>query len=153
MKMKKRVSAIIAVMMIAAMVGTAWAEADTKTVDVTYSVPESFTWSVPSDLNFSSNDGDSKILGTVEASQCCITPGKSLEITVASANSFELVSTADENATIGYELHGAEGGFVSLDVSSGMEAGSEDLTVVITGGNPSIAGEFKDTLTFSAEIK
>lgn len=96
-------------------------------------------------------EADTTDIGAVEATVLWIEPAATVEVTVASANGYKLVNTADSERTIAYTLVGAD----SMVFAPGEVGKSFPLSVEIEADQwlRAAAGEHNDTLTFTAEYK
>lgn len=135
---------------------------------VKYDVNTSYTWSVPSEIDFtnasdatvttSSNDSDTKTQN-VKVTQNVIPADKKLQIALGNDNTFKV--TSSEKATLDYKVSKvvennadselAKGGTV-LDVAAGINSGSATLKFVLTKDNVEKAGNYTGTVTYTASV-
>lgn len=129
----------------------------TGTMEVTYGVTEGYVITIPDSVNFSNDT--LTVEGEVKASNVIIPDGKSLKVSLVSANGFKLLYSGSE---IVYTLKNGETEVASGDTvltvlagSTGL-AGSTKLTFSTTTENIAAAtksGAHTDTLTFTAVVE
>lgn len=90
-------------------------------------------------------------IGAITATKMLLSPGKTVEITVASANGYNLVNRADAAEKIAYTLTGADAiAFFPGDYGKSFPISAN---VAESEWRQAAAGEFSDILTFTAEYK
>ena len=139
-------------------------EPDTKTTDVSYTVEESYEWTVPSDTEFTALATDQKLEDEVSVIKCLIADKNVLKISLDDtdgANDMLLEYAGDK---VAYEVALTEGGDalaagdLVLKVASGELAPTGEgstKTQNVYGkitGSPKKAGTYEDTLTFVANV-
>ncbi len=154
-EMKRRIAIVLAAVMAVAMVGTAMADSDEKSVNLSYSVGESYEWTVPSETTtdpIELIEGDMTI-GDVSVTKCLIGLGKKLTIAVSSGNGWKLKESDDNDTTaLPYTLNADEAGVLTVS------AGVTDFTSTVKNLKATLskasayAGTFTDTLTFTASV-
>jgi hypothetical protein len=164
--MKKLLVAMVA-MLCLCVVGVA--ADDTKDADVLYGVTESYDWSIHADINFGTDIADDTVVGIgvdeedddaiVSISNNRISHGKKLSISIASTNGFAM-KTADNdsiaytvNKGVSYDASAvlANNGVV-LEVAAGIPSGEQALFFQMRTAATQIAGNYSDTLTYTANI-
>lgn len=168
-KMKKYVNKILAAAtaaaMMASMGGMGVMAEDTKTTTVKYDVTQSYTWSVPSTIDFT-NAADSKVTtsGTTGATQNVlvtknvIPEGKKLQITAAGSGTdgaFTIVPKGKSH-TLSYTLKAGStavtsGGSV-LEVAAGTNTGSATLTFTLSKDATERADNYEGTVTYTVAV-
>jgi hypothetical protein len=182
--MKKRFLALtLALTMAMGMTMTAFAAEDgtkvteasepkTGTTIISYETTESYTVTLPADtaLGTKTDDGYTGT-GVVEAKDVLLKDGSTLEISLASANDFNLQYGTDNPSKIAYEIIsqepdsgkvGVTGGDAFLTVApktdgnGGVASGKTTLTYAATKTaieEATKAGKHTDTLTFTVSVK
>ena len=93
----------------------------TGSTQVNYTVAESYSWTAPADIAFTANSNGSEVkAGTVNVTKNTIGSGKTLKISVASDQTFELTDTANSSNKRTYTVK---------DGSTALSAGSEVLSL------------------------
>ncbi|MGN0520785.1 MAG: hypothetical protein ACI4LB_08610 [Candidatus Fimenecus sp.] len=96
-------------------------------------------------------EASSHSIGEIKAETMLIPPGKTVEVTVTSANAYRLVHETDADSKIAYTLHGADAiAFLPGDYGKAFPL---SVTVQNAEWQRAAAGEHKDLLTFTAEYK
>lgn len=96
-------------------------------------------------------EASEQALGAVTATKMLLSPGKTVVISVASANGFKLVNETDASKTIAYTLTGTdEMAFFPGDYGKSFPISAN---VAESEWRQAAAGEFTDILTFTAEYK
>ena len=181
MKLKKNLAAaVLAAAMVASLATPVFAEDgidlyadENHETTVKYTVTESYTWSVPSEIDFTENvtvktSGTSGKTQNVYVSKNVIEPGKKLQITVnsktvASDGGFGIETTGANNksVTLPYAINIREGenytkalniGGTVLEVKAGTDTGTAELQFTLTKATIEQAGEYKGTLTYTASV-
>ena len=163
MKMKKMLAAVLAAAMVIGTTTAAFADTtltgNSGSTDVSYTAQETYTVTIPANITLSATKLSDT--GDVKVTDALLEGGHILTITVASANNYSLVKTFEEEditSKIGYTLSGADNGKV-LDVYYGEKSTktyTQTLTFATTAENvadATLAGEHKDTLTFTVAIE
>lgn len=151
--MKKAISLILAVIMVAALSLTAFAD-DSKEITVSYTASESYEVTIPSSQSFSSGALSSE--GTVSA-RVLLQAGNTLKVIMNSANGFALKCGG---SSIGYTVS-KDGSVLENDscvlaIAAGNTSGSSTLTFATTEeavAGATIAGEHTDIITFSCSVE
>lgn len=96
-------------------------------------------------------EASEQALGAVTATKLWLSPGKTVTVSVASANDYRLVNKADAEKSIAYTLSGAE----AIAFLPGEYGKSFPLSVAVAESEwrQAAAGEHTDVLTFTAEYK
>lgn len=159
-KIVKRVlAAAMAVCMMAPMAGISVCAAaleTTKNTTVSYTVSDSYEWSVPSNLTLV--DGAAEL--TVEASSCVISTGKKLSITaVGNGTDGAFTVALGGGQTLGYTItvgNSADSLAVNgevLAVNAGTTAGSAILKFKLAeDAAATMAGTYTGTVTYTASV-
>lgn len=156
--MKKLLIIVLAVVMLCSVSVTAFAadlDEDNKvgTVTVSYGVAEGYVVTVPTDVIVSTAGVETSL----SASSVLIPDGKTLTVSVTSANNFAL---ANAGSTIPYtvfvgEIEQTEASFTALSLASGTTSGDVTLTFKTTEAdieNATKSGNHTDTLTFTCAV-
>lgn len=178
--MKKKLAAFLVAGMVCAAPLTVGATASTQitqdtptiestgsrdgTVDLTYTVPEAYTVTIPDAVQFTgaSSDAENTINTAVKATGVVLKHGQRLEVTVSGKHYSSGWNLDDGNGNkLSYTFQKAEGVSPATDVTPSeallsVSAGSEaEKTVNLSFKIPSdakIAGEYTDTLTFHVKV-
>lgn len=125
---------------------------------VTYGVDSGYTVMIPADFTLT---GTNAVEQTVSAKDVCIPSGTKLQVSMESDNysspNWNLVDEDDSSNKIAYTISGSNGdiasGSVVLEVTAGTtDGGSEELSFKINSPATK-AGTYKDTLSFTIEVK
>lgn len=162
---RKVLAATMAVSMMVPMMGMNVFAADANTTkgttNVKYTVKESYTWSVPTDIDFT-NSATVTTSGNSGATQnVCVTknviPEKTkLHIIVSNSNTFTI--TSEEGKVLKYTVKVGEGtealkaGGTVLDVNAGVNEGSAQLTFELTKDDVERAGNYKGTVAYESSV-
>lgn len=162
--MKKYVGKVTAIAMVAAtmvsMTGVTAFAADTKETNVKYEVTEGYEWSVPSEIDFTTNptvttSGTTGATQDVYVSKNVIANGKKLSI---SLNNPTFKITSAEGAELKYAVALKDGDALSadkltvLEVNAGTNTATQSLTFTLTKDTVEKAGSYTGTLPFVASI-
>jgi len=173
--MKKFLAILMAVFCVCSL-GVAAIDGDSSastsgTADVIYGVTEGYTWTMHARIDFGTDAGINQTIGkTVDiedsAAKITITKnviegGKKLQISIASANGYKLVSDNDDE--LAYTVNkGAEFDSAAilgqnasvLELPSGQAVPVEQALYfqLITPDGQEVAGNYSDTLTYTAAI-
>lgn len=156
--MKKLLTLVLAVLMLCSVSVTAFAADLDKgnnvgSMTVSYGVDEGYVVTIPADVTVSTDGVET----TLSASNVLLPDGKTLNVSVASANGFKL-EYADSKIPYTVSVGNTEQTnvtFTALSITSGTTSGSVKLTFKTT--NADIAGATKagnhtDTLTFTCGV-
>lgn len=145
--MKKILSVSLAVMMLSLCALSAFANQMTISTstsedayEITYPADTQIPW-----------EASEQVLGDVTATKMWLSPGKTVEISVASQNGYNLINRADAAAKIAYTLTGTD----AIAFFPGDFGKSFPISANVTESEwrQAAAGEFSDILTFTAEYK
>ena len=161
--MKKLFTVLLTALMVFACTATVFAEGKTDptttTTDVTYTVAESFTWSIPANITLTTKDAaEGGEVGFTAGGLC--TAGDTYKITYKAANG-NLVSTTDSNVKLEYKVViGTTDSVPATTATDVLEATAADIN---TGKKVAFkakftqaatqAGVYKDTVTFECAKK
>ncbi len=138
----------------------------TGTTNVKYTVTSGYTWSVPTDITFTSTNtsistaGESGATQNVVVSKNVIEEGKKLHITAkgnGTDDAFTIVPTGKTHTlpyaiNVGDETESLAVNGTVLDVAAGKNSDSVKLTFKLTKDNEEIAGEYVGTVTYTAAV-
>lgn len=124
---------------------------DTTTTTVTYTVPESYVWSAPTDITF---DAEEQIqTSTLVVSKNIIAYNSFLVISIPQQ---DFVLTSEEGATRNYKIYLDENelavGSEVLRLPAGTTSGSVDINFKVPQIDETKAGTFTGTLNFKAAV-
>ncbi|MGN0572245.1 MAG: hypothetical protein ACI4K9_08710 [Candidatus Fimenecus sp.] len=123
--------------------------ADSMTIS-TGATEDAWALSYPADTQIPWESSTHRI-GEVKAEKMLLSPGKTVAVTVESANDYRLMHQTEADSTIAYTLLGAETiAFLPGDYGKAFPL---SVTVEDTEWQKAAAGEHKDLLTFTAEYK
>ena len=145
--MKKILSVLLAVLLLAFCAMPCFADSMTISTSA-----DSAAWSIsyPADTQIPW-EASAQSIGEIQAQTMLIPPGKTVEVTVTSANAYHLVHQTDANSKIAYTLLGAEA--VAFFPGDYGKAFPLSVTVEEAQWRYAAAGEHTDQLTFTAEYK
>lgn len=145
--MKKFLSVVFALILVSVCVLPAFA--DSMTISTGSGVTDEYQLTFPADTNIPW-ESPSYALGSVTATVMRLSPDKKVKVSVASANDYNLVSTASTSSKIAYTLTGADA-IVFFAGDYGKEC---PLSVSIADAQwqQAASGEHTDVLTFTAEL-
>lgn len=131
------------------------------TAEVKYTVAESYSWTVPADVTFTSTQGINETedkTATVSVEKNVIPDGKSLNISISSKNGFKVVNSGtslDYKVVKTGNTTALTNDDVILTVKAGVNTGSQELTFTLstTTGTAEVAGTYTDTVTYTATVK
>ena len=158
----KVVAAAMTAAMMVSMLGVTAFAAENKTEDSTtvkYEVTEEYTWSVPSEIDFTGDEdatittsGTSGATQDVYVSKNVIKNGKKLNIALKDAtnNTFKIKSA--EGAELTYAVNTLAAGDTVLEVPAGTNTGEATLTFKLTKDSVEKAGSYSGTLSYVATI-
>lgn len=111
---------------------------------------DQWTLSYPADTQIPW-EASSQSIGEIKAEKMLLSPGKTVTVSVASANGYCLAHETDADSTIAYTLVGADAvAFLPGDYEKAFPL---SVTVEDAEWQKAAAGEHKDLLTFTAEYK
>lgn len=157
--MKKLFTLVLAVLMLCSVSVTAFAATDLDknniagSMTVSYGVDEGYVVTIPADVTVSTAGVES----TLSASNVFLPDGKTLSVSVASANGFKLNYAGSEipyTVSVG-STQQTTATFTALSILSGTTSGSVKLTFKTTQAdinNATKAGNHTDTLTFTCSV-
>ena len=122
---------------------------------VKYTVDQTYTWTVPTEVTFEKNSNDDVQRGTVAVTENVIQHGQVLTIFLADDNKLTLTSDkgAERHYTVSADNKGLLAGDDVLQVPAGTPAKSEELTFKLDNQAGKMeAGDYKDTLKYVASI-
>lgn len=137
------------------------AKNDNATTNVKYTVQKSYTWSVPSEIDFNTNTTVTTSGTNGNTQNVCVTknviPEKTkLHIIVSNSNTFTI--TSEEGKTLNYTVKVGDstqaltaGGTV-LDVNAGTNDGSAVLKFELKKDAVERAGNYKGTVEFVSSV-
>lgn len=134
--------------------------------NVTYKVDEAYTWSVPTEINFTSNAtvttaGTTGNEQDVYVSKNVIPETKKLHISLATNNTFTIISEEGKGKTLNYTVkvvtNNVDGdvlkaGDTVLDVNAGTDTASTVLKFELTKDDVERAGEYKGTVSYESSV-
>ena len=140
--MKKIVSILLAVLLLSLCAMPCFADSMTISTNA-----DSAAWSLsyPADTQIPW-EASAQSIGEIKAETMLIPPGKTVEVTVTSANAYRLVHQTDADSAIAYTLLG----FFPGDYGKAFPL---SVTVEEAQWRYASAGEHTDQLTFTAEYK
>ncbi len=157
--MKKLLTLVLAVMMLCSVSVTAFAATDLDkgnnvgSMTVSYGVDEGYVVTIPADVTVSTTGVET----TLSASKVLLSDGKTLTVSVASANGFKLECAGSKipyTVSVG-DTEQTNATFTALSIKSGTTSGSVNLTFKTTQAdinNATKAGTHTDTLTFTCGV-
>ena len=155
--MKKLFALILAVVMIATMSVTAFA-ANTEggSTKISFNVDPTYTVTIPPTVTL--NKVEDKGTVTYEndytlTAQAGVRLKKNQYIEVTVASDFEMTTT--EGATLAYTITAENAAVATGGVVAEFETdkAAQSTTIHIAANDPDYAGEYKDTVTFTLEVK
>lgn len=158
-KIKKYLVASLSMLMFLSPVFAADNSTDDHETNIRYEVEESYKWSAPADITFTSNIDTETKTGTVSVIENIIPGDATLKISIGPDEVFKL--TSDEGIKRDYkvlkESDELAASSLVLAVASGVNEATQDLNFALQGvvnGNISqVAGTFRGTLNFVANIE
>ena len=144
--MKKFLSVVFALILVSVCVLPAFA--NSMTISTGSGVTDEYQLTFPADTDIPW-ESPSYALGSVTATVMRLSPGKTVKVSVASANDYNLVSTTSASSKIAYTLKGAD----AIAFFAGDYGKSFPLSVSIADSQwqQAASGEHTDVLTFTAE--
>lgn len=158
-KIKKYLVASLLMLMFLSPVFAADTSTDDHITNINYEVAESYKWSAPSDFVFTTNVDAEIKTGTVSVMENIVAGGSTLKISIGPDEVFKL--TSNEGSTRDYKLlkgsNELSAGSEVLAVPSGINEATQDLNFalqgVVSGNISQVAGTFRGTLNFVANIE
>ena len=158
-KFKKYLVVPLATLMCLSPVFAANTPEDDHLTKLNYTVDQSYKWSAPADITFTTNiDRESKT-GAISVTENIIAGNETLKISIASDAVFQIKSKEDSirNYKVLKDSNELSAGSLVLEVPSGINAATQDLNFELQGvksGNTSqVAGTYTGTLNFVANIE
>lgn len=145
--MKKIISAGLAVLMLVLCMIPAFA--DSMTIS-TSTEQDEWQLTYPADTQIPWETSE-QALGAVTATKMLLSPGKTVTVTVSSANNYRLVNKTDAKKSIAYTLSGADA--IAFLPSEYGKSFPLSAVVAESEWRQAAAGEYTDVLTFTAEYK
>ena len=155
--MKKLFALILAVVMIATMSVTAFA-ANTEggSTELSFNVDPTYTVTIPATVELERQEDNGTVTYendyTITAQAGVrLKKGEYIEVTVAS--DFEMTTT--EGATLDYTITAENAAVANNGVVAefATDKAEQTATIHIAANDPDFAGEYKDTVTFTLEVK
>lgn len=139
------------------------ADASTKsgTTNVKYDVQESYTWSVPTEIDFTNSatvttNGDSGKTQNVCVTKNIIPEKKKLHIIVSSNNKFTITSAEGKilnyTVKVGDSTEALTAGGTVLDVNAGTNTGNAVLKFELTKDDVERAGNYTGTVAYESSV-
>lgn len=131
---------------------------NTGSTEITYTVDESYAWTAPADITFTADSNGSEVkAGTVNVTKNTIGSGKTLKISIASDQVFELVDANNPSNKRSYTVkdgtNDLSAGSEVLAVEAGTDTGSKNLNVQLDSVATEVAGSYTGTLRFVSTIE
>ena len=155
--MKKLFALILTVCLLATMSVTAFAANTTGgSTEVSFNVDPTYTVTIPATVELNKIDDNGTVTYENDytlAAQAGVRLKKNEYIEVTVASYFEMIT--DEGATLAYTITAedaavATGGVVAEFATDKAE---QAATIHVAANDPDYAGEYKDTVTFTLEVK
>ena len=154
--MKKLITVLLALAMVATMSVTAFAANTTGgSTEVSFNVDPTYTVTIPAtvELNKLETEGvvtyENDYILTAEAG-VRLKKGETIVVTVES--DYEMTTT--EGAALAYTITKDDAALVdSIVAVFGTDKAEQTSTIHIAANDPDYAGEYKDTVTFTIEVK
>ena len=155
--MKKLFALILAVVMIATMSVTAFAANTTGgSTEVSFNVDPTYTVTIPATVELQKVEDNGTVTYENDYTLTAqagvrLKKGEYIEVTVAS--DFEMTTT--EGATLDYTITAENAAVANNGVVAtfGTDKNAQSTTIHIAANDPDYAGEYKDTVTFTLEVK
>lgn len=166
-KYAKRTTAVVAAAaMMVSVCAMPVSATDTKSTDVTYTVTESYAWSVPSKIEFTSStdtvkaDDDDGNTQKVKVTQNVIGENTKLKITAAGSgtdNAFTIktskaVDILPYTIKVGASTDALAVNGTVLEVNAGTNTGSADLTFSLEKKTVEKAGNYNGSVIYTAAV-
>ena len=155
--MKKLFALILAVVMIATMSTTAFAANTTSgSTEVSFNVDPTYTVTIPATVELQKVEDNGTVTYENDYTLTAqagvrLKKGEYIEVTVAS--DFEMTTT--EGATLAYAITAGGASVANNGVVAefATDKAEQTATIHIAANDPDYAGEYKDTVTFTLEVK
>ena len=154
--MKKLFALILAIAMLATISTTAFAANTTGgSTEVSFNVDPTYTVTIPATVELNKVGADDAVTYENDYTLTAqagvrLKKGEYIEVTVAS--DYEMTTT--EGATLAYTITKDNAALVdSIVAVFGTDKAEQSSTIHIAAGDPEYAGEYKDTVTFTLEVK
>ena len=154
--MKKLITVLLALAMVATMSVTAFAANTTGgSTEVSFNVDPTYTVTIPATVELNKVDTEGVVTYENDYTLTAqagvrLKKGEYIEVTVAS--DYEMTTT--EGATLAYTITKDNAALVdSIVAVFGTDKAEQSSTIHIAAGDPEYAGEYKDTVTFTLEVK
>ena len=155
--MKKLFAVLLAVAMLATMSVTAFAANTTGgSTQVSFHVDPTYTVTIPATVELNKVEDNGVVTYendyTLTASAGVrLKKGEYIEVTVAS----DFTMTTTEGATLAYSINAGSDAVANNGVVAKFETdkNAQSTTIHIAANDPDYAGEYKDTVTFTLEVK
>ena len=158
-KFKKYFVTSMATLMCLSPVFAADTPEDDHLTNLSYTVDQSYKWSAPADITFTTNiDRESKT-GAISVTENIIAGNETLKISIASDAVFQIKSKEDSirNYKVLKDSDELSAGSLVLEVPSGRNEATQDLNFelqsVKSGNTSQVAGTYTGTLNFVANIE
>ena len=154
--MKKIFALILAIALMATMSTTAFAANTTGgSTEVSFNVDPTYTVIIPATVELNKVGADDAVTYendyTITA-QAGVRLKKGETIVVTVSSDYEMTTT--EGATLAYTITKDNAALVdSIVAVFGTDKAEQSSTIHIAAGDPEYAGEYKDTVTFTLEVK
>ena len=154
--MKKLFALILAVALMATLSTTAFAANTTGgSTEVSFNVDPTYTVIIPATVELNKVGADDAVTYendyTITA-QAGVRLKKGETIVVTVSSDYEMTTT--EGATLAYTITKDNAALVdSIVAVFGTDKAEQSSTIHIAAGDPEYAGEYKDTVTFTLEVK
>lgn len=125
---------------------------------INYTVDESYAWTAPANITFTADSNGSEVkAGTVNVTKNTIGSGKTLKISIASDQVFELADANNPSNKRSYTVkdgtNDLSAGSEVLAVEAGTDTGSKNLNVQLYSVATEVAGSYAGTLKFVSTIE
>ena len=154
--MKKLFALILAVALMATMSTTAFAANTTGgSTEVSFNVDPTYTVTIPATVELNKVGADDAVTYENDytlTAQAGVRLKKGETIVVTVSSDYEMTTT--EGATLAYTITKDNAALVdSIVAVFGTDKAEQSSTIHIAAGDPEYAGEYKDTVTFTLEVK
>lgn len=161
--MKKLFALILAVAMLATMSVTAFAaeigpgaNASQGSTEISFNVDPTYTVTIPATVELDKVDTDGVVTYEKDYTLTAqagvrLKKGEYIEVTVAS----DFKMTTQEGATLDYAITAGDASVATGGVVAEFDTdkAEQTATIHIAANDPDFAGEYKDTVTFTLEVK
>lgn len=158
--MKKLLTVMLSVLMLLVTSVSVFAE-DTKDTNLTYTVTESYEWTQPSAITFTTESSGTTQTGNLQVTKCIIANGKVLNIYAKGSGTSAAFTITDGSDALTYTLKAGDTsvatGGKALTLAAGANLttlGTVTITFDLTDANAGKkAGTFIGTCTFEAKVE